>query len=162
MKLFLSTLLHTDLYENKFQHKTPHDKQYFLSMEFKASWMSAQSFCKSYGMDLVGLASEHEAKYFLRKCQEASNFFEELSHVGGVSNTYEDNDSWYWIWSNEKIKIDLKLKNESDKKNEKNCLQLVKGQHGEFFYGRTNCYSSELQKFVCQKIIFNKLDDVTE
>lgn len=123
--------------------------------------MSAQSFCKSYGMDLVGLASEHEAKYFLRKCKEAGSSFEELSHIGGVSSTLEDKDNWYWIWSNEKIKIDLKLKTNNTEKNEKNCLQLVKDQYGEFFYGRTNCYSSELQKFVCQKVILNKLDDVS-
>lgn len=130
-------------------------------MEFKANWMSAQSFCKSYGMDLLGLASEHEEKYFLAKCKEAKNSFEELSHIGGVSNNCADNDKWYWIWSNEKIQIDLKFRPESQKAKGRNCLQLIKDEYGDFSYSRTNCNSPELQKFVCQKIILNKLDGMS-
>lgn len=110
-------------------------------------------------MDLVGLASSHEATYFLRKCKEASLSFEKLTHIGGVSNNNEDTDHWYWIWSNEKIHIDLKFKLDSDKTNERNCLQLIKDEHGDFFYSRENCSSPVLQKFVCQKIILNKLDN---
>ena len=119
--------------------------------------MSAQSFCKSYGMDLVALESEHEAEYFLKACELASHSFEELSHIGGVSNTIDGRDNWYWITSNGKVTLNLRLKQESDKKNEKNCLQLVKNKHG-FSYARTNCFSNELQKFVCQKLVLNKLD----
>lgn len=117
--------------------------------------MSAQSFCKSKGMDLVALESEHEADYFMKSCEKASLSFEELTHIGGVSD--EGLDNWYWISSNGKVTINLKLQKDKQNKTERNCMQLVKSSKG-FSYGRTNCFSSELKKFICQEIILNKLD----
>lgn len=95
-------------------------------------------------MDLAGLGSSHEATYFLRKCEEISLSFEKLTHIGGVLNNNDDKDSWYWIWSNEKIRIDLKFKPDSDKAKESNCLQLIKDELNDFFYSRANCFTPEL------------------
>lgn len=120
--------------------------------------MAAQSFCKSYGMDLLALESEHEADYFLKSCEKSWASFEELSHIGGVSNSNDGRENWFWITSHKKVNFDLKLKEKkADMKSEQNCLQLVKQKIG-FSYGRTNCFGSELKKFVCQKINVNKLD----
>lgn len=137
---------------------SPNEKFYFLSVTFRANWMAAQSFCKSYGMDLLALESEHEADYFLASCEKSFESFEELSHIGGVSNAIDERENWFWITSHKKVNFDLKLKdNKTEKKSEQNCLQLVKQKTG-FSYGRTNCFGNELKKFVCQKINVSKLD----
>jgi hypothetical protein len=103
-------------------------------------------------MDLVALESEHEAKYFLSACEIHRQYFEKVSHIGGVS--INENASWFWITSNKQVNFDLKLaNNELDGDEEKNCLHLVKAPR-KFLYGRTNCFGNEMQKFVCQKMIF--------
>ncbi|CRK98438.1 CLUMA_CG011795, isoform A [Clunio marinus] len=137
----------TDVNENS------NEKIYFVSIAFRGNWMSAQSFCRSYGMDLVALESEHEAKYFMKSCEKEIQSFEAFSHIGGV---FESKDNkWHWITSSEKINFELKFssdnKNEGDKKDE-NCLQLVKDNNG-FSYGRTSCFGDKLQPFVCQRMI---------
>lgn len=120
--------------------------------------MSARSFCKSNGMDLVAIESEHEENYFMGKCRENIDWFEGVSHIGGVSTAVEGKESWYWITSVKKVNINLNLDtNEVDQKAEKNCLQLVRNQD-QFFYQRTNCFEGEPQSFVCQRIIYKKSD----
>lgn len=129
-------------------------------MTFRANWMMAQSFCKSYGMDLLTLESRHEADYFMRSIEMNMNGFEELTHIGGVSYVNEGKENWFWITSHndKRINYDLKLKpSEADQKAEKNCLQLVKHRR-TFSYGRTNCFGNDLQKFVCQKVNQGKSD----
>lgn len=113
--------------------------------------MNAQSFCNSYGMDLVALESEHEAKYFTKCCENSSEFFENFSHVGGVLT---QKDGWHWIASHKKIHFDLNLKNDKNLEShiDKNCLQLLKMQE-KFSYGKVNCFGNQLEKFVCQKMI---------
>lgn len=114
--------------------------------------MGAQSFCRSYGMDLVALESDHEAKYFMNKAfRNSRDDFEDLSHIGGVSNS--EVKQWFWITSRKQVNFDLKLKEDkSDLEEEKNCLQLSKNSNG-FSFTRTTCFGSELRKFVCQKLV---------
>lgn len=152
----LTTLvIFSDIYEDN--KNSPNDKIYFLSVTFRANWMAAQSFCKSYGMDLLALDSEHEAIYFMKKCEKSFESFEEVSHIGGVSNDFNGRENWFWITSNKRVNFDLKLKqNKTDKKGEQNCLQLVKQKTG-FSYGRANCFGPELKQFVCQKVNVSKL-----
>lgn len=128
------------------------EKIYFLSVTFRANWMGAQSFCRSYGMDLVALESDHEAKYFMSKAfRNSAKDFEDLTHIGGVSNG--GTESWFWITSRKQVNFDMKLtESKNDSKEEKNCLQLVKESSG-FSFTRTNCFDSELRKFVCQKLV---------
>lgn len=140
------------------ENENSNEKIYFLSVTFRSNWMSAQSFCKSYDMDLVALESEHEEKYFKKICENNSESFEELSHIGGVSNFVDGQENWFWIASRKKVNFNLSFSEKaSNEKEEKNCLQMVKGPRG-FSYARTNCFGSELRKFVCQKMIFKSAD----
>lgn len=133
---------------------SPDEKLYFLSVAFRANWMSARSFCKSNGMDLVAIESEHEEKYFIGKCQEHIDWFEGVSHIGGVSNAVMGKENWFWITSTKEVQLNLNLeKSEISQKEKKNCLQLVKS-HGRFSYQRTNCFGGEPQTFVCQRVIY--------
>lgn len=118
--------------------------------------MSARSFCKSNGMDLVAIESEHEEEYFLGKCRENIDWFEGFSHIGGVSNSVKGNESWYWITSVKEVTLNLNLRSNEVGQKEKNCLQLVKS-HNQFSYQRTNCFEGEPQTFVCQKVINKKI-----
>ena len=130
-------------------------QNHFLSVAFRANWMSARSFCKSNGMDLVAIESEHEEQYFLGKCRENIDLFEEFSHIGGVSNSAKGIESWYWITSVKEVKLNLNLESNETSK-EKNCLQLIK-RNNKFSYQRTNCFGDEPQSFVCQKVIYKKI-----
>lgn len=116
--------------------------------------MNSQSFCNSYGMDLVALESEHEAKYFKKSCENRSEFFEQFSHIGGVLT---QDEGWHWITSYEKISFELNLKNQKNinTSQEENCLQLLKLDN-KFSYGRVNCFENILQKFICQKLIIKE------
>lgn len=142
---------------NKARHpNSPDEKEYYLSVAFRANWMSARSFCKSNGMDLVAIEDKNEEQYFISKCKEKMDLFESFTQIGGVSNAVRGNESWYWITSVREIRIDLNLeKNETDQK--KNCLQLVKNPNRTFSYQRTNCFGTESQSFVCQKNIYKKI-----
>lgn len=134
------------------ENENSNEKIYFLSMTFRANWMSAQSFCRSYGMDLVALESDHEAKYFMKACENNFDYFEEFSHIGAVSNIVGSHENWFWITSHKQVNFELTIKKVEADGEEKNCLQMVKGEHG-FSFGRTNCFGIELQKFVCQRLI---------
>lgn len=128
-------------------------KIYFVSTSFRANWMNAQSFCKSYGMDLASIESEEEAKYFLKSCENKNTAFEEHSQIGGVLM----HDHWFWITSHQKVNFKLTFKGNKNSKNDGECLQLVKGTNLIFGFGRTNCFSNnDAKKFVCQKMIKQK------
>lgn len=124
-------------------------KMYFVSTTFRATWMNAQSFCRSYGMDLATLESEHEANYFFKQCENNYRILGDSTHIGGVLMT----DDWFWITSHKKVNFKLKFKDHQDSSNVKNCLQIVKENKHYFAFGRTNCFSGEVQKFVCQKFM---------
>lgn len=128
-------------------------KIYFVSTAFRANWMNAQSFCKSYGMDLAAIESEHEANYFLKSCEINSMDFEEHSQIGGVLM----NNDWFWITSHQKVNFKLDMK--KNDKHDGECLQLVKSSGVRFSFGRTNCFSNrDAQKFVCQKLVYKQTD----
>jgi hypothetical protein len=113
--------------------------------------MNSQSFCNSFGMDLVALESEHEKSYFTKSCENNIEFFEEFVHVGGV---FAENNVWSWISSTRKLDLDLHLdkSRQSEEENESNCLQLRKFNK-VFKFSRVQCFGSKLQQFVCQKLI---------
>lgn len=105
-------------------------------------------------MDLVALESEHEAKYFIKVCEKNAEILEKFSHIGGV----QGHENWFWITSNQQVNFDLKLTiHENKEKEEENCLQLVKTIE-KMSFGRTNCFGVDLRKFVCEKVIKNKLE----
>jgi Lectin C-type domain len=127
----------------------PNEKIYFLAKAFRETWMNSQSFCRSFGMDLVALESQHEADYFHKSCDRNVEEFEEVSHIGGVS----DGHDWYWLASQSKVNFDLKL---DESESEKNCLQMVKvADH--FSYTGVSCVDGSTRGFVCQKLI-KKID----
>ena len=111
--------------------------------------MNSQSFCNSFGMDLVALESSHEKNYFMKSCENNLNFFEAYSHIGAIL----ENNEWSWISSNKKVSFELNLKEKSIKNStEANCLQLVKSQE-EFLFSPVQCFGNDLQQFICQKMI---------
>jgi hypothetical protein len=129
-------------------------KLYFVSIAFRANWMNSQSFCNSYGMDLVALESEHEGQYFKKCCEINTEFFEQFSHIGGVLT---ENESWHWITSQKEVNFDLNITEQKTDTvlQKENCLQLLKLNH-EFSFGRINCFGNELHNFVCQKMIIKE------
>jgi hypothetical protein len=137
------------------------EKIYFLSVNFRANWMDARSFCKSYGMDLVALESDHEAKYFTKACENNLRHFEDATLLGGVSVRESESERWYWISSNKNINYNIKWSNKlSDFGASPKCLTFVREPEG-FAYSKTNCYSDNVHQFACQKLIV-KLDNWTE
>lgn len=114
--------------------------------------MGAQSFCRSFGMDLVAIESKHESEYFFKACNRNIKHFGEFSHIGGVLNATNGKENWFWITTHQKVNLGLAFNNKPAQNSENNCLQLVKGRF-EFSLGRTNCFGSEQQEFVCQRKI---------
>lgn len=119
-------------------------------MTFRASWMMSKSFCSSYGMNLVSLESDHEAKYFIKACENNSNIFEDVSYIGGTSEFINDNEKWFLTSTGKEINYKLEF-NSSDNGTFQ-CLSLIKS-NGKFIYGRVDCNGNDIQKFICQKTI---------
>jgi hypothetical protein len=116
--------------------------------------MNAQSFCRSYGMDLATLESDHEQNYFLNICGNNYRDLGDATHIGGVFK----NNEWFWITSHKKVDYKLKFMHPHVPNDNKDCLQMVKHRGTkEFFFGRTNCFNGDVQKFVCQKLVAPKL-----
>jgi hypothetical protein len=118
-------------------------------MAFRANWMNSQSFCNSFGMDLVALESQHEKNYFTKSSENNIEYFDEFVHIGGVFTE----KNFRWISSNKNLKFDLNL--DPPGNGTENCLQLKK-TNKTFSFARVQCFGSKLQQFVCQKIIINE------
>lgn len=110
--------------------------------------MNAQSFCRSNGMDLATIESDHEKNYFLKLCEINFRNFGESTHIGGV---VIDKD-WFWITTHRRVNFELNFKH-PPKNDGKNCLTLAKNGIKLFQFGRTNCFNGEIEKFVCQKMV---------
>lgn len=121
-------------------------------MTFRANWMNSQSFCKSFGMDLVALESEHEKNYFIKSSENNIEIFEEYVHIGGV---FAEND-WISISSNKKLGFDLNLeKVQIENSTDLNCLQLRRSSK-KLSFSRVQCFGNKLQQFICQKMIWKE------
>lgn len=129
-----------DLIDSHIQRK----KEYFLSHGIQLSWIHAHVYCRSHGLNLASLNSEHEKSYFLGI--SSRNFEKGVpANVGGV---FIDQD-WFWMSSGSQLTIQLNLTAENDNRN---CLQAVFDYDHEVKFKRTHCFD-EKSTFVCERII---------
>lgn len=123
-----------------------HEKVYHLSLEFQADWMSAKSFCSSYGMGLASLESQHEMQYFTKASEGNYEDFEKVTLIGAIF----ENNEWTSTDFGFKLKIEPSMVEEIDKDGK--CLSLIKKGNKKFSYGKVAC-TNQIYPFICQRMI---------
>jgi hypothetical protein len=106
-------------------------------------------------MNLVSIESDHEAKYFIKACENNSDSFEAMSHIGFTSEISNGNEKWFLTSTGKEV--NYVFSGMSQLNDEDQCLVLVKIDD-KFSYARVSCYGSELHSFICQKMII-KVDN---
>lgn len=134
-------------------HKTV--KTYFLSTHMKASFINAQSFCTSLGMELLTLETKAEADWFAKLLINSyqNNIDSGWLYIGGMRmfpDAALSKENWYWLSSGKKIDYDL-IWYQTEPNNWTGtqwCLCLRK-ENQTVFYADIECYGRD-ESFLCQ------------
>lgn len=135
--------------ENKHGHIQV--KSYYSSRNFSLSWISAYIFCKTFGMDLVELQTQHEADNFFALCSKNESQIKnnELYHIGS-SRVGMSNNEFYWMTTGQLIAYPMDFRTvEHQINDERNYLTIMKSA-GSFTFQRIINYNNQL--FFCQRI----------
>lgn len=105
-------------------------------------------------MDVLSLETAAEADMFLGLCQANASFFEQWTHVGGITLAGKNRSTWYWVNSGKRIHYDLKFGHgqPDNAGNNEYCLSIGKGPDNIFYFNDITCYAIYEFKFICQKI----------
>jgi len=100
------------------------NKTYYVSENFKASWINSHAICKSFGMEFASLDSLDEQNEFFRQCSENKHLFPELgTFIGGYAKQPGTTDGWCWINSGETVGRTLPFEGRPDNAdNNEQCL----------------------------------------
>lgn len=121
-----------------------------MSRHLKGSFPTAQSFCKSFGMNLAALTTKDEYKHFTNYIikNNAIELNMELIFVGG---TRIGTKNWYWLPSG--ADLDYKLDWSAGEPNNaytELCLSFY-SNGGKVFWNDMTCETPAI-RFLCEKI----------
>ena len=106
-------------------------------------------------MDVLSLDSESEANYFLNLLNKKASWFDQYTHVGGMTLKGGSRSEWYWVNSGARINYPIKWgKGEPDNDSGEYCLSIVKSGNN-FYFNDIMCEKGSNLKFICQREVLS-------
>lgn len=125
----------------------------------KASYIIAQGYCDSLGLELVTFESKEESEWFSNIfVASLQNFEPSWCYIGGMRffndptlNKQELMNHWYWEKSGKKINFDINWDpQQPDNWNNKQWCLAIRKLNRTVFYADVECFNRD-EYFVCQK-----------
>jgi hypothetical protein len=134
-------------------------KVYYLSTHMKASFVIAQSYCHSLGMELATFETKDEFNWFSNIFVARLQTFDPAwCYIGGMRffndrtrDKTELKNHWYWERSGKKINFGINWDPHQPDNNTGNqwCLAIAKMNNTTFF-ADVECFNRD-ESFICQR-----------
>jgi hypothetical protein len=138
------------------QSVVSYHKIYYLSTHMKASFINAQSYCSSLGLELASFETREESDWFSDIFVASRQVIDPgWCFIGGMrifNDAALSKANWYWLNSGQKINYDLTWDPQQPDNNNgiQWCLGLSKINSNSTIYADIECYNRE-ESFICQK-----------
>lgn len=103
-------------------------------------------------MDVLALDTLAEAMQFIKICKDNAGYFDQWTHIGGMTLKGRTTDQWYWVDTGNHINYTMAFgPGQPDNDGGKElCLSIGKCPGNNFCFNDIRCNERE-RSFVCQK-----------